>query len=168
MERNPRKIRELVVSLFLSSPCTYDSCHVKILPIHKSILISLHFSSLQALAMIITTEERPQGPFCAFRSLQHSPKESSHKDIEIENPFHMEDLSAPEWADLLKDGFHSLHQPDSSAIAMHVLQYGLSAPRRKHVDEQSSRLAFEIASLLYPAPSDAGVSQVIKYGESYT
>lgn len=40
---------------------------------------------------------------------------------------------------------------------------GLQAPRRKHADPTSAALATMVASLLYPAPSDANVSQVIKY-----
>jgi len=48
---------------------------------------------------------------------------------------------------------------DSGALSADCLK----APRRRHADPTSAALAFQIASLLYPAPSDAELSRVIRY-----
>lgn len=45
----------------------------------------------------------------------------------------------------------------------HISSDILLVPRRKHADQLSAALAVKIAGLMYPAPADARLSQVIKY-----
>jgi len=67
------------------------------------------------------------------------------------------DQEAEEWGSLIRTELQAMF----SGKAPHP--NCLKAPRRKHADPTSAALAVRIASLVYPAPSDAGLSHVIKY-----
>lgn len=62
-----------------------------------------------------------------------------------------------EWASLIRAELQAMF--DGKAPHPDCLR----APRRRHADPISAALAVRIANLLYPAPSDAELSQVIKY-----
>ena len=62
-----------------------------------------------------------------------------------------------EWADLIRNGLQAMYNGDSLNAKC------LEAPRRKHADQDSATLAVRVAELLYPAPTDSTLPQVIKY-----
>ena len=85
---------------------------------------------------------------------------ASHPDHSTSQP---SDASA--WASLLREAFGSLQGNGFDGSTPAVRNETLNPPRRRHADQRSSQLAAEIASLLYPAPLVAGLSQLIKYGQ---
>ena len=76
--------------------------------------------------------------------------------------------NATQWATLLREAFVSLPSSPSRAAIPCLRNAAFNAPRRRHADPRSGQLAAEIATLLYPAPLDAGLSQLIKYGQLLT
>ncbi|KAK4697867.1 hypothetical protein P7C71_g264, partial [Lecanoromycetidae sp. Uapishka_2] len=67
------------------------------------------------------------------------------------------DKRVEEWASLLRKELQAMFNGEAPHPDC------LRAPRRRHADSMSAALAIRIATLLYPAPSDAELSQVIKY-----
>jgi len=66
-------------------------------------------------------------------------------------------LGATEWVELIRDELQNM------ASGEPLDPKCLSAPRRRHADPESATLAVQIAALLYPAPIDSSIPQVIKY-----
>lgn len=79
----------------------------------------------------------------------------------------MRTYDANRWATVLRKAFVSLQQNISDGVTP-ASRNVLNAPRRRHADPGSSQLTAEISGLLYPAPLDAGLSQLIKYGKLIT
>ena len=106
--------------------------------------------------MATATDIQPTGAFCSLHLTRPSSPnclKAVQKGSEIS--------SAEQWASILEEGF-STRNSSFEPIPTQTLQYGLQAPRRKHIKDGA--LAHEIATLLYPAPADAELSQIIKYG----
>ena len=99
-------------------------------------------------------------------SPSHPRAHSSSQDLQDHSASPSYDASA--WARLLREAFVSHQTNYSDGMRPALRNEALNAPRRRHADPRSCQLAAEIASLLYPAPLDAGLSQLIKYGKLHT
>ena len=126
-------------------------------------------SLVHYVTMASATTIQPVGPVCTLGS--HAfPKHSRPSKAEIQS--RTNDFSPTKWSYLLRTGFlamkeytHRTYEEQSSSMPAEVVEYGLFAPRRKHAGEKKTQMALQTAKLLYPAPEDAELSQIIKYGE---
>ena len=115
--------------------------------------------------MASVTSIETAGPVCVLKSTSRPRKTIPSKDaIPKEALPVVTSLSISDWASIFKDSFRAFSAEGSPNVSQAVRAYGLHAPRRKRDVGEGSRLAYEVASLLYPAPADAELSQVIKYG----
>ena len=152
-----------------SSP-PLDLCPLLREPTSELLSSKLLSSSLVHYAtMASATTIQPVGPVCTLGS--HAfPKHSRPSKAEIQS--RTNDFSPTKWSHLLRTGFqamkeytHRTYEEQSSSLPAEVVEYGLFAPRRKHAGEKKTKMALQTAKLLYPAPEDAELSQIIKYGE---
>ncbi|KAG8531892.1 uncharacterized protein KY384_003528 [Bacidia gigantensis] len=67
------------------------------------------------------------------------------------------------WLQTLKSAFTALFDPTGSKPLGLGVEYCTLFPRRGHANIQSQQCASEIAALLYPAPTDSSLPQLIKY-----
>ncbi|KAL8691559.1 MAG: hypothetical protein Q9218_003238 [Villophora microphyllina] len=79
------------------------------------------------------------------------------EDMNAITPTIFDGLGADDWNKLIREELENL------ALGQPLNPKCLIAPRRRHADEASAALAFEIVAQLYPAPGDPSLSQVIKY-----
>lgn len=122
-----------------------------------------HFAAINSS---ITHTSMASATTSGLTSPSHLVTQSTSQDYQKHCATRTHDANG--WATLLRKAFVSLQQNNSDGVAPALRNDALNAPRRRHADVRSSQLAAEIASLLYPAPLDAGLSQLIKYGKLIT